>query len=206
MKKLTRKSLDELARVMPVVDELKKRNYVGGTWYFDKAGVQVAYIDDGSQEIRIGTPESSIAFSSTSMDVVAKVMNTMGASIGVNGSIIVDNKYGNGVYGYTDPSSGKISINMTSPSFEGSNYCDFLSTLHHEHYHQMNIGNGLSYDENELQALIYEMSQPSFKNASQEYKAETLKVYDRYYKKIYGDSGNYSGSGNYGDSGNIYYA
>lgn len=52
MKKVTKKSLDELARIMPALSEEEQRSYVGGTWYFDVSGAFLEQVGTGN-DVRI---------------------------------------------------------------------------------------------------------------------------------------------------------
>lgn len=194
MKKLTKKKLDELTKTMPVVDEMEQRNFIGGTFYFDYSGKFLGQIGSGN-DVLIGTSiidSNAIFLSSASEETMGKVLTTIGRTMGISGDIAIahgDERFCGG------HESGQIYVNYDANFKKYNNYYDFLAVLHHEHYHQMmwQYGYDFSNDQNEYQALIYEMNQVGFQNTSEFYKSGTLNAYNSYGSGYYGSSGN-SGS------------
>lgn len=185
MKKLTRKSLDELARVMPVISEAKQRIYFGGTFYYNNSGQLLGEIPDGNYAIKIGNStgdSGAIDFSASNQDTKNNVLTTMANSIGISGSIgFFENPENPNHMGGID-ASGNIYVNSNAKIYLSGNYYDFLSVLHHEHYHQMTLsGYAFSSGQNEYQALIYEINQSGFQYTSDYYKSGTYNAYDQFH-------------------------
>jgi hypothetical protein len=193
MRKLTRKNLDELAKEMSVISEIQQKTFIGGTFYFDYSGNYLGKIGD-SNEMQIGTSvidSGSIPFSIASAETVEKVLTTMGNAIGISGDVRI--AYGNGNYQGGVDENGQIFVNYQGNIFGENNYFDFLSLLHHEHYHQTTqSGYTFSSGQNEFQALMYEINQPGFQNTSQYYKENTLNDYYSYYDSGYLSGNNYN--------------
>ena len=181
MKKLTKKSLDELAEKMPVVSESEQQCLIGGTFYFDYEGNFIGKIDDGRNELRVATSiiaiDSSVGFSQASQNTVGAVLSTMAHTMGISGNI--DMGYLPGNIAQTN-SNGQITFNIASSLFNASNYYDFLSVLYHEHHHQMTMGDHGS-GQSEYQALIYEINQSSFQYTSEAYRQDTMSLYYNYH-------------------------
>lgn len=223
MKKLTKKSLDELAMVMPVISETKLRNYFGGAFYYNESGGFLGETNDGRNSILIGSsindPKAKL-FSAVDPEIVCNVLTTMGKSIGIDGEVTYyeDDENMNKQGSITN--DGQIAINYSSRLFgAGKNdYYSFLSVLNHEHFHQILKKRGVSNSKlEEYLALKYEMSQPSFENTSPSYKKDLYRTLFTLVKEEFGfdidvdaidNNSENTGSGNYesGDSGSGSYS
>lgn len=64
MKKITKKSLDELAKIMPPLSEEEQRGCIGGTLYFNESGVFLTQIGAGA-DARICASSDFSAFMSS---------------------------------------------------------------------------------------------------------------------------------------------
>lgn len=96
----------------------------------------------------------------------------MAHGIGINGS--TGFTYSNDNRFAQMDGSGKISFNVYSELLSSNNYYDYLSILRHEQYHQMTIGYSTTWEQNEYQAFIYQMNDPSFQNVSWNVRNETV--------------------------------
>ena len=56
MRKITKKSLEELAEVMPIIHEVEAKSFVGGTIYFDISGNRLGTVGS-SDELRVVAKE-----------------------------------------------------------------------------------------------------------------------------------------------------
>lgn len=184
MKKLTKKSLDELAKQMPSVSELEQQSLIGGSFYFDQAGNFVGTHGAGNDIIIANTIlNSGIPFSIASDATIRAVLTTMANAMGISGEIGLiyesDNKFA-----VTDP-SGNISFNCYSELMSSNNYYDYLSILRHEQHHQMTVGYSGSWLQNEYQSFIYQINDSSFQYASDWLRDYTM---TNYYNLHYGQS------------------
>lgn len=96
-------------------------------------------------------------------------------NIGIVGAIGIT--YDNRIYAYHDPSNGRINVNYNGDLVTNNNYYDIVSVLRHEKYHQMTIGYSTTWEQNEYQAYIYQMNDPSFQNVSWNERNEIVTNY-----------------------------
>ncbi len=210
MKKLTRKSLDELAKTMPIVSKTQQNGYIGGAMYFDSNGNFVGSYGEGNGIIIAPTIlHSGISFDIASEETVGKVITTMARAVGINGNINII--YDRGQLYAQAHSNGDVDWNYNSNIMAYNNYYDFLSVLHHENHHFLAASSEMTDDQFEFQAIIHEMNQPSYQYTSEYYQNVTMSAYNKYLPNGYNyPSGSYnypSGSydypsGNYDTSGN----
>ncbi|HMM18642.1 hypothetical protein [Proteiniphilum sp. X52] len=196
MKKLTRKSLDELAKTMPIVSKTQQNGFIGGAMYFDSNGNFVGSYGEGNGIIIAPTIlHSGISFDVASPETVGKVMTTMARAVGISGNVNIIFDRGD-LYGRAHE-DGSVDFNYNANIMAHNNYYDFLSVLHHENHHLMSMEDA-GTSQSEFQALIYEINQPSFQNTSEYYRSNTMYQYNSYIPSGYNyPSGNYDPSGNY---------
>ena len=187
-RKLTKKSLNELAQVMPVLSEKEQDELVGGAQLFTKDGTYLGQVGT-SQEVRIATENTytqlqsydlsyqdslvgnmSSGLSGQSIQTMNKVMNSIAEMAGVETGIIVKSVNDTNSYGACQK-DGTIYLNLNSPTFqyEGCNMYDFMSTIVHENFHK-NDKDGGSTAEREIRALQAEQSGSMFYLASKSYR------------------------------------
>ncbi len=188
-RKITRKTLDELRKVMPVLTEQEQREYIGKTMYFDSSSGNFLGKVGPSSEIRIvnsSTFESlkycnddselypySFALNSVNYSIQKNIITSIarehkinlnsGASISL---INVPCDSGYILYGQADL-KGNIEININSPSYTSANYYDLLMTLYHEKYHTTVSRDNFFSKEAELGAYEFERNSPEFQYASE---------------------------------------
>lgn len=185
MKKLTKKSLDKLAERMPVVSESEQQYLIRGSFYFDHSGNFVGQYAAGNDIIIANSIlHSGTPFSLASDATINAILTTMASAMGISGGIGAI-RTGDNRYAEFDPETGKISFNLNSELLSSNNYYDYLSVLHHEHYHQMTMGYSGSWLQNEYQALIYQIDDSSFQYASDWLRDYTM---TNYYNLHYGQS------------------
>lgn len=181
MKKLTKKSLDELARVMPVISEAKQRVFFGGTWYYDTSGTLVGFTPDESDEIRVvnstwGTGDT-LKFSEASQETQGKILSTIGQSAGISGTVQIYGVSNQNEYAKYSHNNDIVGVNSSGSFYGSGNYYDFLSMLIHESYHQSNRWDGS--DRNELEALLYQMNHYTFGKTSAKFQSGVLAEYNK---------------------------
>ena len=217
MKKLTRKSLDELAKKMSVLNESEQQNLVGGAFYYDDSGNFLGEYGTGNNILIANSIyDPGMCLSIASEETVGYVLTTTANAIGISGDI--------GIYydpfQYAKHESGQVYVNYNGDLISDNNYYDIVSVLHHEHFHQMTIpdysGTNL---QNEYQAFIYQINHPSFQYVSEHLRSGTMANYERLHNEQeygynYGDESGYesgsdpdygSGSGSGYDPGSGYY-
>jgi len=183
MKKLTKKSLDELAENMSVVNESEQQYLVGGSFYFDHAGNFIGNYGHGNDIIIANSIlHSGIPFSLANDATINAVLTTMANAMGISGGIGVV-RTGDNRYAEFNSETGKISFNLNSELMSSNNYYDYLSVLRHEQYHQMTAGYSGSWLQNEYQAFIYQINDSSFQYASDWLRDYTM---TNYYNLHYG--------------------
>ncbi len=175
MKKLTKKSLSELAEKMSVVNESEQHALVGRAFYFNSSGDFLGEHGSGDDiMIAESLSDPGIHLSIASEETVGKVMSTIGNEIGISGNIGITHE--NEVYASLKP-DGLVYVNYYGNLVSNGNYHDIVSVLHHEHYHQMTIGYSTTPLQNEYQAFIHQINHPSFQNVSDELREFTLTNY-----------------------------
>lgn len=183
MKKLTKKSLDELAKQMPVLDEIHQKTFIGGTHYYDLSGNYLGKIGS-SDEVRFTTPESYSYYlpinaenggssfanvnSGTQTAFIKKIFGTTG-NVYINPS----SNYAAGL-----SSSGNLIIDPNS--FIWNNRSDALSTLYHEnmHYNNRDYAKTNPYEiyQAEFTTYMAQISSYEYQQTTAAYKRETAEA------------------------------
>lgn len=192
-RKLTKKSLNELAQVMPVLSEKEQDELVGGAQLFTKDGTYLGQVGT-SQEVRITTENTytqlqsydlsyqdslvgnmSAGLSGQAIQTMEKVMNSIAQMAGIDSGIKIEVKNVQGwtAYGSTT-STGGIWLNANSDTivYDGCNMYDFMSTIIHENYHLHDTTDKRYGDQRELNALYAEQSGYYYSLTSDAYKKE----------------------------------
>ncbi len=184
MKKLTKKSLDELAKEMPIIDETYQKTFIGGTYYYDIASGtffgQIGSSDDvrfvNSSEYEMCQNLNAEHYGSTFVSVssgtqAAYIKNFFGGT----GNIIISSTTNTDVAGLT--ASGNLVINPNSSVWVNKN--DTSSTLYHEmiHYnandYTINPNDQNSINQAEFTAFMAQISTAEYQNTSASYKKNT---------------------------------
>lgn len=207
-RKLTRKNLDELAKVMPVLSEEVQACCWGGAVYFDENGNRLNRVGS-SDEIRvISTTEfnqilqlsvddpdcnyGGEALKSSSESIKNKIFQFYVSQYAPNAtSYKIGNSNGNFAHSTSD---GKIVINESSSGIYNEN--DLISVLQHENIHLSYLSGGFSgnVDDNtarlmfssleyELNTLMKQISLPEFQYTSTIFKESiALAIHDTWNK------------------------
>ena len=187
MRKLTKKSLEDLAKTMSVIDETEQQNFVGGTFYYDYNGNYLGSYGTGN-DVRIATSMSdiggSIAFSSAPSSVVGSVLTNMSRFLGYSG--IVGISYNDNETNYGSATAGQIMYNPGSPAFVGDNNFNFWCTLVHEMHH-VNTPGDVGTDQSEYYAILSVKNSYYYTMASEQYKIHVENNLT-YYRNILGYS------------------
>ncbi len=191
---VTRKSLDELRKVMPVLTEQEQRECEGRAYYYDDTSGNYLGKLGTSNEIRIVNSStfnslkgcnddselfgSSRSLDSSSLSIKQNVMRAMARNVGYTGNVYMSDKdvSNNGSHSID---SG-IGVNRNSTLFESGNYYDFLLLMCHEKNHSETMGD-LGTAKSEYEAYSAMVSRPEFQYASSSYKAHILER-QQYYK------------------------
>lgn len=191
MKELKRLSLDELAKVMPVIEEEEQKQYVGGTHFYDYQGNMLGEIGNEG-DIRIisennyndlknkndynnysswGVPIQQAKLESESVkNILSSVTGYSPNTFLITSGISNDEAKTL----YINPTTYLIEIDMTSLTIKDVN-C-MLSTMSHESYHIAHsndkdaYGNPLSDWEHEKNAYLNQTSDSNFKSLPLEYR------------------------------------
>ncbi|MDO5572263.1 MAG: hypothetical protein Q4F97_12495 [Bacteroidales bacterium] len=193
--KITRATLDELEKTMPVLSENEQRNCTGGYRYYDESGMFIEKIGD-ENEIRIINrtnynnikPESgnfgirdmeilesfSTSLSSAcSLNVKEAVIRSIAMELSVNDiQFFYDSS--NTAAGRFNTLTGEISINMESSVIGNNNYYDIYLTIVHEKQHK-DTTIDMRTDYSELQAYLTVRNHIYFCNCSENYKSSIEK-------------------------------
>lgn len=204
MKKLTKKSLDELAKEMHVMSEEEQESMLGRAYYYDLYGNLIGICGDSS-EIRVidnslygaaiagglggisgdgdwrNNLMGSIPFRDSTLQQRTNIIRSIGIQAGLSNYYMdirdLDNYTRNGEYNH---STGMVTINSNSILFEFGNYNDFYCTLKHENYHKNNyIPNG-STAQMERDAYNHVLDQDQYDYASPYYKDLVARNYSHY--------------------------
>lgn len=187
MKKVTKKNLDELAKVMPVISRNRQTGYVGGTIYFDLSGNKLGTVGS-SNELRVlslsewndyqNAPGinteldgSKLGISLSNASDVTKTMvaTSFAQSYGFMVAQVNSNVDIGADAGIQPGSPNVLLINSNSMIF--NNLDDLINTIHHEQYHLTGAVEGTS--QNEIGAIEYQISQPGYISTSNDYKIKT---------------------------------
>lgn len=197
MKKITKKSLDELAKVMPPMSEQEQRSFIGGERYYSPSGVflgkvgssdQIRIVDDLMFQLNCGVSgfnqdPSKINIWSTSLNqasdatyqsVIRSIMADNG-DIAPNMNIEIDyvgTYYMRTIRGFNNSGVCSVELRVNRSEFTNGNYYDLKSTLSHEYMHWSNPDRtGVTGSiQSEEEALKAQASAGDWKNASPEYK------------------------------------
>ncbi|MDO5572267.1 MAG: hypothetical protein Q4F97_12515 [Bacteroidales bacterium] len=154
--KITRATLDELEKTMPVLSENEQRNCTGGYRYYDESGMFIEKIGD-ENEIRIINrtnynnikPESgnfgirdmeilesfSTSLSSVcSLNVKEAVIRSIAKELSVNDLNFINNPSSSG--GTFNPDTGIITFNLSNGSVQRNNYFEIFLIILHEKQHK----------------------------------------------------------------------
>lgn len=188
MRVVTKKSLEELAKVMPVIHEEEARAIIGGTIYYDVSGNRLGTVGS-SDEIRVVAKDewedynNQIGFN-TEKDYNKMGMSLSAASDGIKAFIASSYARKLGFKGAQvnskmdlqadaclvpgDPDV--VAIRHDSMILDHEN--DLINTLKHEQYHHItgHVGNVASQ---EIAAIEYQISQPEYSSTTDGYKIKT---------------------------------
>ena len=187
MKNLTRKNLNELAAVMPVLSENELREYVGGALYVDSGGGILGW--DGTSYEMIVTdtlpsgymdnPQQSGNFTEQPDWVKRTIISFTASTLGIGNGNMSDipfmfyedeneKQYAKYDYGKTEYNTEYIGINTNSELYRNSNnYHDFIFLLIHEiHHAETPEDRGDSNGRSELEAYKAMLSHPSAAHSS----------------------------------------
>lgn len=162
-----------MASSLPALSESEQKSCNGESFVYDQSGAFLGERGTGNDIIIASTLyEAGYALSTASPDIVSRVMTTIGNNMGIVGTIGIT--YENRIYAYHDPNNGRIYVNYNGDLVSNNNYYDIVSILRYEQYHQMTIGYSTTWEQNEYQAFIYQMNDPSFQNVSWNVRNETV--------------------------------
>lgn len=185
-KKLTRKNLDELAELMPIIDEIHQKGFMGGTHYYDLSGNYLGKIG-ASDNVRFTTPSSYQSYIPINAEYGGSSFANAGSGTQIafmqkhfgTGNIIINPsaKYAAGL-----DSSGNLVIDPNSSVW--NNRYDILSTLDHETIHY-NHRDYLKTDPNEIYqaeftAYMTQISSSLYQQTSAAYKIEVAEALYEY--------------------------
>ena len=179
MKKLSRKNLDELAKVMPVLSETEQRMFVGGTVYCDLSGNYLGKVGAGDDLKFIAQSDfnyyrdnhiEGMGDSFSELSRAAQTTFVMNHSSFKYGQIAISNNSDRDLA--AEVLEGGVKIYKYDSVW--NNYHDALSTLEHEWYHFDNkhyITTGTIVDvQEEIETYIAQINSAGFANTSYEYK------------------------------------
>lgn len=196
MRVVTKKSLEELAKVMPVIHEEEARAIIGGTIYYDVSGNRLGTVGS-SDEIRVVAKEEwedynnqigfntekdydkmGIPLSATSDGVKTIVTSIYAKRFGFLGAQVNSSVKLSGDAGIRPEYPYVVAIQYNSMILDHEN--DLINTIKHEQYHSIITGNVDSTPYNEIEAIEYQISQPEYPSTTKEYKK---KVSDYLYEQ-----------------------
>lgn len=198
MRKLIRKNLEELAKVMPTIAENQKNEYVGGSVYFAPDGTRLGKIGTGD-DIKVahenGSQSPQEVFNGYNSNYTSGSTPGAGLSSADSGIKLQVFKYYaktcanftgevNLIFGYNadgDNNLAEVGGGGTPDAFLNvSPYLDFnfhendiSSLMNHEGYHIRDTSNSAT-PQSEISANRYEISQPGFSGASENYQDNTI--------------------------------
>lgn len=190
MRKLTRKNLDELAKVMPVISEVEQATYNGGTVYCDLSGHYLGKVGMGDDLKFISSTDfeyyqtNNIEGGGKSfgeLDNNGRVHFIMNNSSFERGQISIRNDSDSG-YAAIILEQGMVVFKNDSA---WNNYHDALSTLEHEWYHfkehHYEANTGIEHVRNEIETYLMQINSAGFSNTSYEYKKRVAEDLYHYY-------------------------
>lgn len=205
MKKVTKKSLDELAKVMPPLSVQEQRSCIGGSIYYSPgSGSYLGAWNDGFPDIRVINPDDFYELTrsgsaggvtgasignelirlssklSSNDSMLSPIYSVMAQSIGYNGvvGLIPQTPENRNKYGAAQ--SGSIYLN---PSLLDDNFYNTMSILVHEKYHCDDSSGSKSTAQRECDAYQAMFSSPYFANASGKFR-EAMENQYQIYKKL----------------------
>lgn len=189
MKRITRKNLDELAKEMPILDEVHQKTFIGGTHYYDIASGTFLGTVGSFDDVRFVTPseyamcESTNAqnYGSTFVSISSGTQTTYIRNLyGGTGNIIISSTTNTDVAGLN--SSGNLVINPNSSVWVNKN--DALSSIYHEMIHYNGNDYTLTDEESinqaEFTAYMAQINTPQYQNTSANYKRMTAELLYQY--------------------------
>lgn len=209
MKKLTRKNLDALAAVMPVLSETEQQVCMGGVLYMNSGGTILGY-DGGSYDILIAeslptdyltNPASSGNLSEQNDEIKRAVITNIAYAKGFFQGELEDARFSfmpfpddentfaaverGEIEDETGSYSGAIRINTNSSLYQASeNYFDFSLTLLHEKTHLTSTLPSKSVDI-EYEAVVAMLNDTmAMTYCSNEYYTATRRLYDDLFQQM----------------------
>lgn len=198
MRTLTRKKLDMLAEVMPVLSETEQRKCIGGFIYITSGGHILDY-DGGSYEMVVtnqlpedyltNMPDSgnfAIQQDWIKQGILSSMANNMGVGSGELSGVVIefyeDEKEGQ--YAMYNDATGVIGINTNSRLFkESNNYHDFTTLLQHEIHHAMTPEDTGTY-KSEYEAYKAMLNLGGAEHCSDSFYREMYNQYLNYYHAL----------------------
>lgn len=195
MRKVTKKSLEELAEVMPVIYKEEAKSIIGGTIYFDVSGNRLGKVgssdelrvvakeewEDYTDQLGFGTEKDyskmGMSLSAANDRVKTVVASSYARNYGFQG-VQVNSKVNVQADAWISPNDPNIvAIRHDSMILDHEN--DLINTLKHEQYHYItgHVGNIASQ---EIAAIEYQITQPEYSLTTKAYKE---KVADYLYKQ-----------------------
>ncbi len=171
-RKITRASLDELAKIMPTLTEKECRSVIGGAWY---------YYPNGDFKEETGSSDNIYVYENGKNVLLSEATNT--AKRNVIGTLTKEIMGYSGQIGLAD--SGTIHANLdkngtlwlNSGAKTLNNYYDLRSILEHEgaHYDDFkNSGSVITGRDAEIKAYERQVSSPDYSKTSQNHKIEVV--------------------------------
>lgn len=205
MKNLTRKNLNELAAVMPVLSENELREYVGGALYVDSGGGILGW--DGTSYEMIVTdtlpsgymdnPQQSGNFTEQPDWVKRSIISFTASTLGIGNGNMSDipfmfyedeneKQYAKYDYGKTEYNTEYIGINTNSELYKRSNnYHDYIFLLTHEiHHAETPEDRGDKSGRSELEAYKAMLNHHSAEHASHWLYEQIYQKYFDLYQKL----------------------
>lgn len=203
MKKLTRKNLNALATVMPVLSETEQCECTGGAIYVNSRGEILGsggtsftmYVTEVLPDDYETEPLGSGDFSSQTDYVKQAILSAMGNRLGIGCGNLEDvslgfisdpnsNIYASYDFGDGGAGSGNININTQGILYQTSNnYCDYELLLKHEMHHAQ-TPEDVGTDRSELEAYKYILNDTNASNCSDSFYNGLYYKYMEYYNKL----------------------
>lgn len=188
MRKITKKSLEELAEVMPIIHAVEAKSIVGGTIYFDISGNRLGTVGS-SDELRVVAKEEwedygnhlgfntekdyskmGMSLSAASDRVKTIVTSSYAKNLGFLGAQVSSKVHLSGDAGIKPDNPSIVLIQHDSMILNHEN--DLINTMKHEQYHYI-TGSVEDTASNEIGAIEYQISQSEYPSTSNDYKIIT---------------------------------
>ncbi|MDR2036465.1 MAG: hypothetical protein LBQ60_00930 [Bacteroidales bacterium] len=195
MRTIKKSSIDELRKIMPVLNEEEQSAYCGGTYYYTKDGtfihstgtsnnIAIEQVDSAGFVTYTGLSDASYADQQEFLSNLAYKTFDYSGSV----SLLKNSGY---VAGFMTGSDGQSGLVFSRTNMYILNdYNQLFSTLEHEAYHYNNGSGIVSGARAEDGAYKQQVSGSFFAGASTEYKRLTA---ESWYEEVKG-LGDYSGS------------